>query len=106
MPEVHGGILTAPMFPVFGFFTPANDRELAAPVAALRVYIVHEAGELQPDGSQCCHRCGRPILDAAPPGANRALWGFPVSRRVVQGPVCTYLVTVDRQLTSDEVPCT
>lgn len=68
-------------------------------------YIVHEAGELQPDGSQRCRRCGWLILDAAPPTANRALWGFPMFRRIVQGPVCTYLVTVDRQLASDEVSC-
>ena len=30
MPEVHGGILTAPMFPVFGFFTPATSIAIRA----------------------------------------------------------------------------
>lgn len=68
-------------------------------------YIVHEAGELQPDGSQTCARCVFVILDAAPLDANRDLWGFGLGRRIVQGPHCTYLVTADRQLAPDEVPC-
>ena len=68
-------------------------------------YIVHEAGEIAADGSQACSRCGFVILDAAPENADRSLWGFGVGRRVIQGPTCTYLVTADRGLAPDEVPC-
>lgn len=73
------------------------------------LYVVHEAGEMESDGAQSCRRCGFVILDAPLPAVfDRApdLWGFPVGRRIVQGPDCTYLMTVDRQLAHDEVPCT
>jgi hypothetical protein len=68
-------------------------------------YVVHHAGDLQPDGSQACRDCGWPILGERPPSADRALWGFVPGRRVVQGPRCTYLLNPDRALVADEVPC-
>jgi hypothetical protein len=77
----------------------------ATTVVTFDRYVVHEAGEVQADGTQSCARCGFVILDAAPPDADSNLWGFGLGRRIVQGPHCTYLVTVDRQLAPDEVPC-
>jgi hypothetical protein len=68
-------------------------------------YTVHEAGQIQEDGSQHCWRCGFQILKAAPPFADRNLWGYGPGRRLVEGPHCTYLVTPDRQLAPNEVPC-
>lgn len=90
----------------------ARRRALARNVEMAR-YIVHEAGELGPYGAQRCRRCGTLLLDFAPVDASRGprarrrgdSWGFPVGRRVIVGPTCTFLVTADRELASDEVPC-
>jgi hypothetical protein len=82
--------------------------ELEAPVVPIRSpHRVHEAGELEENGAQACRRCGFLILDAAPPDANRLLWGFGYGRRVAEIPRSGtfYLITPDRQLAHDEVPC-
>jgi hypothetical protein len=68
-------------------------------------YIVHEAGEVQPDGSQACQHCGFALLGPAPASVDRGRWGFGRGRRVIQGPTCTFLVTADRLLAADERPC-
>lgn len=76
-------------------------------------YRVHEAGELEPDGSQRCIRCGLVLLEYAPDDASLGArarrrgesWGFPVGRRVIVGPTCTFLVTADRELAPDEESC-
>lgn len=67
------------------------------------MYRVHEAGEPRPDGTQRCVRCGALLLDGLL--SDRRAWGFPVGRRLVEGPTCTYLITSDRQLAGDEAPC-
>ncbi len=71
------------------------------------VYRVHEAGQVQEDGSQQCHRCGLVLLDAPPTFNKHSLWGFGIGRRIAEMPIsgALYLVTVDRQLAPDEVPC-
>lgn len=70
-------------------------------------YRVHVAGQVQEDGSQVCIDCGYELLGPDTKGemASTAEWGFPPFRRVVEGPTCISLVTPDRQLASDEVPC-
>ena len=65
-------------------------------------YRVHVAGQVQEDGSQVCLRCGAEILEAS---ADGDIWGFPAGRRVVEGPSAFHVITADRQLASNEVPC-
>lgn len=91
-----------PFEAIAGAVVPAGEQRV---LKLVRRYIVHHAGELQPDGAQACRDCGYSLLLAAPPTANRSLWGFAPGRQVVQGPTCTYLVSPGRALAPDEVPC-
>lgn len=78
-------------------------------------YLVHEAGPLQADGCQRCAACDFVLVEAAARDwasqfqmseeVALGVWGFPVGRRVVVTPVCIYLLTPDRELAGDEVPC-
>ncbi len=70
-------------------------------------YLVHEAGAVAVDGAQTCRRCGAALLSPAPAGANRALWGYALGRRIGVLPSSgrLYLLSPDRQLAPDEVLC-